>query len=87
MSATRSVITRNTSQSSCSNPQSPSRVRGPQCTCEQIRRNGEVDLFAKMATQLAVPYYYPIRPQDIAVCGSLWQSIQCCAQLVCCFIW
>ena len=36
---------------------------------EQIRRNGEVDLLAKMATRLHVPDYGPRRPEDIAICG------------------
>ena len=39
---------------------------------EQIRRNGEVDLLAKMATWLPVPDYDPICPEDIAVFGSLF---------------
>ena len=37
---------------------------------EQIRRNGEVDLLAKMATRLPVPDYDPRRPEDIAMCGG-----------------
>ena len=37
---------------------------------EQIRRNGEVDLLAKMATRLPVPYFDPRRPEDIAMCGG-----------------
>ena len=37
---------------------------------EQLRRNGEVDLLAKMATRLSVPDYDPRRPEDIAMCGG-----------------
>ena len=37
---------------------------------EQIRRNGAVDLLAKMATRLPVPDYDPRRPEDIAMCGG-----------------
>ena len=37
---------------------------------EQIRRNGEVDLLAKMATRLPVPDYDPRRPEDIAICSG-----------------
>ena len=37
---------------------------------EQIRRNGEVDLLAKMATRLPLPDYDPQRPKDIAMCGG-----------------
>ena len=37
---------------------------------EQIRRNGEVDLLAKMATRLPGPDYDPRRPEDIAMCGG-----------------
>ena len=37
---------------------------------EQIRRNAEVDLLAKMATRLPVPDYDPRRPEDIAMCGG-----------------
>ena len=37
---------------------------------EQIRRNGEVDQLAKMATRLPVPDYDPQRPEDIAMCGG-----------------
>ena len=37
---------------------------------EQIRRNGEVDLLAKMATPLTMPEYDPQRPEDIAICGG-----------------
>ena len=40
-----------------------------------IRRNGEVDLLATMATRLSVPDYDPIRPEDIAVCGSLSNDV------------
>ena len=36
---------------------------------EQIRRNGEVDLLAKMATRLPVPDYDRRRTEDIAMCG------------------
>ena len=42
---------------------------------EQMRRNGEVDLLAKMATRLPVPDYDPIRPEDIAVYGSLFNVV------------
>ena len=42
---------------------------------EQIRRNGELDLHAKMATRLPVPNYNPIRPPDIEVCGSLFNVV------------
>ena len=41
----------------------------------RIRRNGEVDLLTKMATRLPVPDYDPIRPEDIAVCGSLFNVV------------
>ena len=41
---------------------------------EQIR-NGEVDLLAKLAIRLPVPDYDPIRPEDIAVCGSLFNVV------------
>ena len=37
---------------------------------EQIQRNGEVDLLAKMATCLPVPDYDPRRLEDIAICGG-----------------
>ena len=37
--------------------------------CEQIRRNGGIDLHAKMATRLPVPDYHPRRPKDITMCG------------------
>ena len=37
---------------------------------EQTRRNGEVELLAKMATRLPVPEYDPRRPEDIAICGG-----------------
>ena len=37
---------------------------------EQIRRNGEVDLLAKMVTHLPVPDYDLRRPEDIAMCGG-----------------
>ena len=37
---------------------------------EQIWRNGEVDLFAKMATRLRVPDHNPRRPEDIAICSG-----------------
>ena len=37
---------------------------------EQIRRSGEVDLLAKMATRLPVPDYDPRRPEDITMCGG-----------------
>ena len=37
---------------------------------EQIRRNGEVDLLAKMATCLPVLDYHPGRPEDIAIRGG-----------------
>ena len=37
---------------------------------EQIRRNGEVDLLARMATRLPVPDYDPRCPEDIAMCGG-----------------
>ena len=38
---------------------------------EQIRRNGEVDVLAKMATRLPVPDYDPRRPEDIVMCGGV----------------
>ena len=37
---------------------------------EQIRRNGEVDLLAKVATRLPVPDYDPQHPEDIAICSG-----------------
>ena len=37
---------------------------------EQIWRNREVDLLAKMATSLLVPDYDPQHPEDIAICGG-----------------
>ena len=37
---------------------------------EQIRRNGEVDVLAKMATHLPVLDYDPRHPEDIATCGG-----------------
>ena len=43
---------------------------------EQIRRNGEVDLLAKMATRLPVPDYDLQHPKDIAICGGP-PSLQC----------
>ena len=42
---------------------------------EQIWRNGEVDLLAKMATRLPVPDYNPIRLEDIAVYGGLFNVV------------
>ena len=42
---------------------------------EQIRRNGEVDLLAKMATRLPVRDYDPIRLEDIAIRGSLFNVV------------
>ena len=42
---------------------------------EQIRRNGEVDLRANMATRLPVPYCDPIRLEDTTVCGSLFNVV------------
>ena len=37
---------------------------------ERIRRNGEVDLLAKMATRLSVPDYELRHPKDVAICGG-----------------
>ena len=37
---------------------------------EQIRRNGEVDVLAKMAEHLPMPDYDPQHPEDIAICGG-----------------
>ena len=37
---------------------------------KQIRRNGEVDPLAKMATRLHVPDYDPQHSEDIAICGG-----------------
>ena len=37
---------------------------------EQIRRNGEVDLLAKIATRLPVPDHDPRRAEHIAICGG-----------------
>ena len=48
----------------------PQRARHNVQEHEQIRRNGEVDLLAKMATRLPVPDYDPRRPEDIAICGG-----------------
>ena len=42
---------------------------------EQSWCHGEVDLLAKMATWLPVPDYDPICPEDIAVCGSLFNVV------------
>ena len=42
---------------------------------EQIGRNGEVDVLAKMATRLQVPDYDPIHPEDIVVYGSLFNVV------------
>ena len=42
---------------------------------EQIWRNGVVDLLAKMGTWLPVPNYDPIRPENIAVNGSLFSVV------------
>ena len=49
------------------------RQHGRDQMCQQTTQwcNGEVDLLAKMATRLPVLGYNPIRPEDIAVCGSL----------------
>jgi hypothetical protein len=38
-------------------------------------RNREVDLLAKKATRLPVPDYDPIRLEDIAVCGSVFNFV------------
>ena len=43
---------------------------------EQMWRNGEVALLAKMPTRLPVRDYNPIRLEDKAVCGSLFNVVQ-----------